>query len=53
VVEATSFDAAVRLTAAAVLLHEGVEGAIKSDIVLLDHLIRPLQERRRDREAQE
>jgi hypothetical protein len=44
--------AAVQLAAATILLREGVGLTNSSGIVLFDHLIRPLQERRRDRQAE-
>jgi hypothetical protein len=47
-------DTAVHLAAAAMLCREASRAASNSGIAvgLLDHLIRPLQERRRDRQAE-
>src|SRR6266404_5181887 len=49
-----TIDAAVQSAAATVLLQEGVEGGdqLGHRGGLLDHLIRPLQERRGDRQAE-
>jgi hypothetical protein len=48
----TTTAAALQLAAAAVLLHKGVEGGEQLGHGLLDHLIRPLQERLGDRQAE-
>ena len=51
--DALPVEAAVQLAAAAVLLQEGIEGGEQlGHQLLLDHLIRPLEQRRRDRQAE-